>query len=238
MITIKPEYQKNNKLPPGTGYSQRSPTLTYHSLVIHTTNGRAGSSFSAELNYLITSPDVSAHYIVSKTGEIVQMLEPANYMAWHTGRTKDITKYGNPHAIGVEVHFSPLEGMWTGEMWDAITELARKYITLEKVTHREIATPPGRKIDPSGISDEGFAYWKKNYPRPYSIYKATTRVNIRERPTRDSKILATINQDASVFSFNGDVVFGEEIDGSNRWRYVNCCGYVFEPLLISKKNVE
>jgi N-acetyl-anhydromuramyl-L-alanine amidase AmpD len=238
MITIKPEYQKNNKLPPGTGYSPRSQTLPYSSLVIHTTNGKAGSSFNAELNYLINSPDVSAHYIVSKTGDIVQMLDPMKFMAWHTGKTKDITKYGNPHAIGVEVHFSPSEGVWTGEMWDAITELARLYIRLEKVTHRGIAIPPGRKIDPSGISDDGFNYWAKNFHRPYSIYKATSNANIRESPTRDSKILATIKQDATVFSFNGDVVFGESIDENNRWRFVNSLGYIYEPLLATKKFVE
>jgi N-acetyl-anhydromuramyl-L-alanine amidase AmpD len=238
MIIIKPEYQKNNKLPEGTGYSQRNPSLRYNSLVIHTTNGRAGSSFEAELNFLINSPDVSAHYIVSKSGTIVQMLDPTNYMAWHTGKTTDITKYGNPHAIGVEVHFSPSEGIWTGEMWDAITELARKYFELEKVTHRQIATPPGRKIDPSGITDVAFDYWKKNYLRPYSIYKANTRLNIREQPTKSSKILATIDTNVTLFSFNGDIVFGDEIEGNNRWRYVNCFGYVYEPLLTRSKSVE
>lgn len=159
-------------------------------------------------------------------------------MAWHTGRTKDITKYGNPHAIGVEVHFTPGEGIWNGNMWDAITQLARKFIKLERVTHREIATPPGRKIDPSGVTDEGFLYWRANLHRPYIIYEPTTRVNMRERPTRNSKILATIEQTSSVFSFNGDIVFGEEIDGTNRWRFVNNLGYIFEPLLVAKKNVE
>jgi len=166
------------------------------------------------------------------------MLDPTNYMAWHTGKTTDMTKYGNPHAIGVEVHFSPSEGIWTGEMWDAITELARKYFELEKVTHRRIATPPGRKIDPSGITDAGFAYWKKNYLRPYSIYKANTRLNIREQPTKSSKVLATIDTNVSLYSLNGDIVFGDEIDGNNKWRYVNCFGYVYEPLLTRTKSVE
>jgi uncharacterized protein YgiM (DUF1202 family) len=166
------------------------------------------------------------------------MLDPMNFMAWHTGKTKDITKYGNPHAIGVEVHFSPSEGVWTGDMWDAITELARLYIKLEKVTHRDIATPPGRKIDPSGISDSGFSYWTQNYHRPYTVYSVTANSNIRQNPTRDSKILATIKQGSTVFSFNGDVVFGESIDGTSRWRYVNSLGYIYEPLLTTKKLVE
>ena len=170
---------------------------------------------------MINSPDVSAHYIVSKSGQIVQILDPLNFMAWHTGKTTNLTKYGNPHAIGVEVHFTPGEGVWTGEMWDAITELARKYITLEKVTHRQIATPPGRKIDPSGITDDGFAYWKKNFHRPYSLYSSTNRVNLREQPSTKAKILATLEVNTKVYSINGDIVFGEEVNVSNRWRYVN-----------------
>lgn len=166
------------------------------------------------------------------------MLEPKSFMAWHTGRTKDITKYGNPHAIGVEVHYTPGEGFWTGEMWDAITYLARVYMTLEKVTHREIAIPSGRKIDPSGITDDGFSYWRKNYHRPYSIYSANVRSNVREKPTRNSKIIGTVEKGATLYSINGDVTIGESIDGVDRWRYVNCAGYVFEPLLTSIKSVE
>lgn len=166
------------------------------------------------------------------------MLEPRNFMAWHTGKTKDITKYGNPHAIGVEVHYTPGEGLWTGEMWDALTYLARQYINLEKVTHREIAIPKGRKIDPSGVTDVAFTYWKNSYHRPYTIYSANVRANIREKPTRNSKIVGTINAGSTVYGINGDIVSGEVINGIDRWRYVNYMGYVYEPLITSIKSVE
>jgi N-acetyl-anhydromuramyl-L-alanine amidase AmpD len=197
-----------------------------------------GTKFENELNFLLRSPDVSAHYLVSKRGEIVQMLDPLNYMAWHTGRTRDITKYGNPHAIGVEVHFTPGEGFWTGEMWMGITEIARKFPLLERVTHRYIATPAGRKIDPSGVTDEFFAYWAKHFLRPFSIYKTMTRTNVRKNPTRNSQVITTLTEGTSVFSFNGDVVFGEEINGNNRWRYVLGLGYIYEPLLSLYHTVE
>ena len=166
------------------------------------------------------------------------MLEPARFMAWHTGRTRDITKYGNPHAIGVEVHFTPGEGFWTGEMWMGITTLARNFPTLERVTHRYIATPPGRKIDPSGVTDEFFAYWAKNFLRPYGVYRTTTRTNVRKNPTRNSQVITTLEEEATTFSFHGDVVIGEEIAGNNRWRYVLGLGYIYEPLLTLYHTVE
>jgi hypothetical protein len=166
------------------------------------------------------------------------MLEPAHYMAWHTGRTRDLNKYGNPHAIGVEVHFTPGEGFWTGEMWLGITTLARKYPSLEKVTHRYIAIPKGRKIDPSGASDEFFTHWAQNFLRPHSIHKTVTRTNVRKTPTRNSQIITTLSEGASVFSFSEDVVLGEEIAGNNRWRYALGLGYIFEPLLSHHHTVE
>lgn len=166
------------------------------------------------------------------------MLDPLHYMAWHTGRTRDITKYGNPHAIGVEVHFTPREGFWTGEMWMGITEIARKFPLLERVTHRYIAVPKGRKIDPSGVNDEFFAYWSRHFLRPYGLYRTNTRTNIREKPTRHSTVVTTLPEGSSLFSFNGDVVIGEEISGNNRWRYALGLGYVFEPLLHLHHSVE
>lgn len=214
------------------GYSLRSPNLPYRSLVVHSTNGRVGTKFENEVNYLINSLDVSSHYIVSKTGIIVQMLEPSRFMAWHTGSTEDVMKYGNPHAIGVEVHYTPGEGMWTGKMWEAITFLARKYEKLEKVTHRDIAVPKGRKIDPSGVTNESFAYWAVNYKSPYLMYTPKTKVNVREKPTTQSKILGTVNTDLPVFSFTADVTAGESVDGSTNWRFVNCTGYILDTLLI------
>lgn len=166
------------------------------------------------------------------------MLDPLNFMAWHTGRTRDINKYGNPHAIGVEVHFTPGEGFWTGEMWEGITAIARKYPLLERVTHRYIAIPTGRKIDPSGVTDEFFAYWASNILRPYSMYRTSVRTNVRKSPTRNSQVVTTLSENASVFSFNGDVVFGEEIADSNRWRYALGLGYIYEPLLSHQYSVE
>src|SRR5215831_15829040 len=60
----------------GRGYGSREGVIP-SSIVIHTTNGNKGSSFSAEANFLRDSPDVSAHFLVGKAGEIAQILHPA-----------------------------------------------------------------------------------------------------------------------------------------------------------------
>jgi N-acetyl-anhydromuramyl-L-alanine amidase AmpD len=230
MIIIKEEYQKNNYLRANEGYSLRNKNIEYKTLVIHTTNGRANSSIGAERNFLIMSKDVSAHYLVSKTGDTFQLLNPAEYVAWHTGKTFT-PDTANPSAIGVEVHFSPLEGFWNGLMWEEITRLARTYPGLNPQMHRSIAAPAGRKIDPSGVTDAGFAHWKKMRLTPYKIYTTTTRANIRKSVTRDSAVVTTLEAGTPVMSFDADIFFGETINGVSRWRYAVGLGYIFEPLL-------
>jgi len=230
MIIIKEEYQKNKHLKPNEGYSLRNKSIEYKTLVIHTTNGRANSSIEAERNFLIMSKDVSAHYLVSKTGDTFQLLDPKEYMAWHTGKTFT-PDTANPSAIGVEVHFSPLEGFWNGLMWEEITKLANFNPKLSPVMHRQIAAPAGRKIDPSGVTDAGFAHWKKMRFLPYTMYYTTSRANIRQSATRYSKVVVTLEANTPVMSFDGDIFFGENINGISRWRYAVGLGYIFEPLL-------
>lgn len=230
MIIIKEEYQKNNHLKPNEGYSLRNKTIEYKTLVIHTTNGRANTSIEAERNFLIKSKDVSAHYLVSKAGETFQLLNPREYTAWHTGKTFT-PDTANPSSIGVEVHFSPLEGFWNGLMWEEVTRLANAYPILNPLMHRQIAAPAGRKIDPSGVTDTAFTHWKKMRLLSYKIYYTTTRANIRQSATRDSAVITTLEENTPVMSFDADIFFGESIGGISRWRYAVGLGYIFEPLL-------
>ena len=157
------------------------------------------------------------------------MLDPFKFTAWHAGNVSDV-KYANAHSVGVEVHYTPGEGLWTGEMWAAITYLAQIYSSLEPVTHRGIAVPRGRKIDPSGVSDAEFAYWKLNYNKPHHIVKTNVRSNLRESPTTQSKIVATVPENSSLFTFTEDVVDGQSVAGTNRWRKVNNGAFILESL--------
>lgn len=140
------------------------------SIIIHTTNGSVGSTLTNEANFLYASPEVSAHFLVGKQGQILQILDP-QWIAWHVGAVND-PSCDNAHSIGIENHFTPGE-VWTDNMHTALGELVltllRAYPSITKVvTHRSVAIftkgakkgQLGRKIDPSGWSDRDFNAWR------------------------------------------------------------------------------
>ena len=155
-------YRKDAKLRPGQGYNERPAGVRPSSLVIHTTNGRKGSSFASEAAYLRDSPDVSAHYLVGKDGRIAQLL-PDERCAWHAGNA--LPAYLNARSIGIECHLT------TGEAWSdaqraALTALVERLmqrwdIPRERVaTHRAVALPAGRKSDPASWPEPDFLAWR------------------------------------------------------------------------------
>jgi N-acetyl-anhydromuramyl-L-alanine amidase AmpD len=160
---FKPKFCK-----PGFGYTTRHAGQPQPSrIVIHTTNGRVGSSFDAECTFLAESKSVSAHYLVGKQlGQLVRFLVPQIHVAWHTGSA--ISGFGNVETIGIECHLTPGEP-WTRPMRDQLTQLVLDLCVIypigdvrtETRTHREIALPPGRKIDPSGWDDLDFEAWRE-----------------------------------------------------------------------------
>ena len=87
------------KLSPNTsGYFQNGRPDT---IVIHFT---AGSSLASSVNVL-THPDnnVSAHFVVGRNGNIVQIL-PTNKIAWHAGDSHYEGRSGlNQYSIGIEL---------------------------------------------------------------------------------------------------------------------------------------
>ena len=222
-------HQKNQVLRPGQGYSVRNGVASYKSFVVHTTNGVAGSNSQSELNYIVNSPNISAHYFIDKLGTIYQVLDPTRYVAWHTGEvSKDA--YSNYYAVGVEMHFSPKELYWTGEMWAALTKLARCYSDLERVTHRYIARPVGRKIDPSGVIDSQFSKWSSLLQNPYISAKLRVNTNIRSLPQFGLNIVGVLPAQLTVVVGKNPVV-GDVYNGSNLWYYCNWLGFVHGSLL-------
>jgi len=163
-------YNKAQRYPPDgshgygpvvAGGSARRPAPAIRSIVIHTTNGKRGSSLADEASFLYNSMDVSAHYLVGKQGRLIQFLDP-EWIAWHTGKVND-PDCGNGYAIGIENHLTKSE-QWTAEQRAALTELVRllllTYPTITKiVTHRSIAIPAGRKSDPAAWDDSSFHTW-------------------------------------------------------------------------------
>lgn len=154
----------------GTGWDYRVKNQKPMSIIVHTTNGNYGSTFGGECRYLYNSNSVGAHYIISKHGHIEELLAP-ELRAWHAGATID--GYNNNQSIGIECHYTPNPSargdkyeVWTQAMREALTWLVRRLMTQYAIpasrieTHRAVAIPRGRKIDPSGWTDTDFYAWR------------------------------------------------------------------------------
>jgi len=155
-------YPKAQRYAAGHGYSMRPMAPT--SIVIHTTNNpNQGTRFDKECQFLFESPGVSAHYLIGKQGQIVQLLDPAGYTAWHAGAA--LTAWTNDHSIGIELHVSVGE-VPTQLQRDACAWLCRKLMQRFGIppvlieTHRKVALPPGRKSDPEGWPNPDFYTWR------------------------------------------------------------------------------
>lgn len=214
------QYHKTTKL--GKGHSNRY-NAPYRSIIVHTTNGNIGTSFENEAKFLQTSPNVGAHFLVAKDGRIAEIV-PLAYQAYHTGLVKD-SKYSNQSAIGIEVHFTPLELSWTVFMWEGLTRLVKALPDLEIVTHREIAIPKGRKVDPSGVTDTMFNMWRKNIHQEW--HKIETKNGATLRNSAKVNMFTRIKILPKGRYYYGFKVIGETVQGNNTW-YATPEGYFHE----------
>jgi hypothetical protein len=165
---------------------------TAKSLLIHTTNGHIGTMYESERNFIYYSDYIKAHYLVGKKGQVTKFLDIA-LRAWHAGAVND-SRFNNNNSVGIECHYTPGEGLWTPEMHSTLDELVRYLIKEMGITspemietHRAVATPKGRKIDPSGFSDAEFYVWRSRLfeapQKPFVKYRViSAEVNIRTSP--------------------------------------------------------
>ena len=155
-------YRKDTIHPPRWGYQARG-NVAPSSIIIHTTSNKRATQFQTEAVYLRDSKDVSSHFLISKSGEVIQFLAPLPWQAWHAGNC--LPAYLNARSIGIEHHVSVGE-RWTAVQHAACTWLVRQLmaefsITLPLIeTHRAVALPKGRKQDPAGWSDDAFYQWR------------------------------------------------------------------------------
>lgn len=129
-------------------------------IVIHHT---AQDSLQQTLRtFTLTKTQVSAHYVIGKNGEVVQML--SDYLrAWHAGvaswgKTTDI----NSASIGIELDnngLEPFSEVQINSLLALLNQLKKQYTipTQNIIGHSDIA--PSRKTDPSAFSHGN--YWLK-----------------------------------------------------------------------------
>jgi hypothetical protein len=172
-------YDKHAKHAVGFGYEARNSAPT--SLIVHSTSNPnvQNTAFTAEARFLLNSPLVSAHFLVSKTGKIVQFLDPLKWAAWHAGNCKPA--FVNQRSIGIELHHSVGDAPYPKLQMDALGALmialgAQFNIPFGMMeTHGQVALPGPykRKTDPSDMSHPAFLAWRDQLvaapppPRPY-----------------------------------------------------------------------
>jgi N-acetyl-anhydromuramyl-L-alanine amidase AmpD len=219
MTNVSPNIDHNTFRKVGT--SPRSNGLMPNSMIIHSTNGATGSSFTGEAKYLMDNDrGVSAHYLVGKNGQIAEIVPP-EHLAIHSGSTK--AGYSNTQSIGIECHHAKGEN-WTAAQFSALTELVRFLMERFHIpkanieTHRAVALPLGRKEDPSDWSNEQFYKWRDSLTTlTYRVLSDQTK--IYEGPGLNYPVAlngGAIMNTGATFKSDG-VTKGQVINGSNSW---------------------
>jgi N-acetylmuramoyl-L-alanine amidase len=145
-----------------TNFNLRKPNY----VVLHHT---AQNSIEQTLStFTLPRTQVSSHYVISRDGEIYQMLNDY-YRAWHGG----VGKWGNDtdlnsSSIGIELDNNGFEE-FTPAMINSLIDLLKVLKERHKIPaanfigHSDIA--PGRKVDPNPtfpwelLAQEGFGVW-------------------------------------------------------------------------------
>lgn len=156
-------YDKANTYPIDHGYDVRAHAPT--AIVVHSTEGGREQSLPSAASYLYASANVSSHYLIGRTGEIIQFLEPLRYSAWHAGTAE--APFVNQRSIGIECLHSQGE-LWPAVQKDALAWLLQSLIAQYSIparlieTHGQIAIPGPyqRKVDPTNWPHDQFIVWR------------------------------------------------------------------------------
>jgi len=135
--------------------SQRPKGVEIELVVIHYTAGDFNSSYGWLMN---TASKVSAHYLISRTGEIWQLV-PDEWRAWHAGQSSWNGRSNvNDFSIGIELVGWRMGGFTDPQLNSLLwlsKDLMVKYPKINGsrfVGHSAIS--PGRKADPEGAENQ------------------------------------------------------------------------------------
>jgi N-acetyl-anhydromuramyl-L-alanine amidase AmpD len=127
-------------------------------IVLHSTGG----SFSSAVNWLTKKVSgVSAHFVISRKGEIVQLVDCAQ-AAWHAGvSTYNGKRSVNAFSIGIEQEHIDGQQDWPDVQIKAAAQLCQLLMNAYPhiqhcVSHASVALPAGRKCDPLNYPWEKF----------------------------------------------------------------------------------
>jgi hypothetical protein len=191
-LAVLQNYRKDLAWKPGHGYGRNIGTDSrpiwvaertggVGSLIVHTTNGNAGSTLRGECEFIRDSPLVGIHDEIGHDGTLAEIL-PGHMVAWHSGAT--IPGFSNNQSYGIELHNAVSEQLTPVQIatltWRVKSLIAEHGIPKNRIdTHRAVAVPPGRKTDPSDWTDASFYQWRD------SLY-TDTPVSVSGPPTSSS----------------------------------------------------
>lgn len=143
-------------------YSIRS-NREISAIVLHHT---ASWNFEGTLDWMCQpEAKVSAHYCISRQGEIVQLVLD-QHVAWHAGKS---SLEGRPHvnnfSIGIELLGNTCEKPLTEKQWNSMVWLVKRLMLKHNISayrvvdHRKIS--PGRKIDLDPINFDWLAFYEE-----------------------------------------------------------------------------
>lgn len=135
-------------------------------IVLHHTAGR----YPGDLNTLTSAKSrVSADfYLSAKNGLFKLNPQLQRWKTWHAGMSFWADHGGflvNDNTIGIEMEFDPRRDEWSPGMVEDCAHLVAWLIQRYKLdvnngvvaSHRKVALPPGRKIDPLGFPWNDFS---------------------------------------------------------------------------------
>ena len=147
---------------PTVNFSSRRPNFV---IIHHTAQDSLAQTITT---FILERTQVSAHYVVSRDGQIVQMLND-DLRAWHAGNSKwgSVTDM-NSCSIGIELDNNgkePFSDIQITNLMILLAKLKSTYNipTANFIGHADIA--PKRKPDPSilfpwkKLADNGFGLW-------------------------------------------------------------------------------
>ena len=175
MIIDATTYQSPN-------HDTRPAGAAIDAIVLHSTEGLMPGT----ARYLCNpQAQVSTHYIVARTGVVYQLVDDA-HRAWHAGVSEYAGRRNwNDFSLGVEIEHVAGADAYTPQQMTTLEALCRRLLALHPiakasvVAHRWIATPAGRKRDPSDWDDVVLKLWIDGLfdtPPPQTRYSADSSI--------------------------------------------------------------
>lgn len=131
---------------PARAFRARPAGARIAAVILHSGDGAK----IGDLDTLTARRDRSAHYYVTREGEVYQMVREHN-AAYHAGQV-DAREHNNLHTIGIETEHVDKRDDWPDRQVFAIgllvASIRARHGEIPVLGHATVAMPRGRKIDP------------------------------------------------------------------------------------------